>query len=175
MGEHLDYRDWLVGYVNNGREDYGPMLRELSRKEFYSLVKYDEDRAADGVALRETWAETVGYRGDTAWGPCTVLEVLIGIALRIEFQLFGSRWMDEWQAPEIFWEMARNLGLEKYAGDLSEQKYDEISLICDKFVERLYKRHGEGNIFGPQNTEKDVRKMNIWAQMGLFMREKWPI
>ena len=54
------YVTWLVQKMNivEGK-NYGMLLRELYRKEFYAVVKYDEDRGADGVALREVWADEV--------------------------------------------------------------------------------------------------------------------
>ena len=73
------YRDWLVDDVNIV-EDYTYLLRELYNIEFFSLVKYDEDRGVDGLALREKWATEVNYNGSLDFGPANVLEVLIGIA-----------------------------------------------------------------------------------------------
>ena len=74
-------------------------IRELPQ--FYSVIKYDEDRG-DGVALRRTWANEVGYNGPLDFGPATVLETIIGISLRIEDQIFGGPWADEWDYKKVF-------------------------------------------------------------------------
>lgn len=171
-----DYRNWLVASMNVVPEkNYGPLLRELYRREFYSLVQYDEDRASDGTALRATWAEETGYPGDTEFGPCSVLEALIGIAMRVEFQLFGSRWADEWDYKKIFWHLIDNLGLLGFEGDLTPLDYEKIVTVSENFCNRKYRRDGFGNIFCIFEAEKDLRKLNIWTQMGLYIRQKWPI
>lgn len=168
------YRDWLIDQVNIV-EDYTHLLRELFSIEFYSLIKYDEDRGADGLALREEWATVVRYNGSLDFGAANVLEVLIGIAKRIEFQLFGTRYVDEWDYVNIFWDMINNLGLIDMFGTLSRYTFDEINEIVTHFMDRDYFRHEKGNIFVIKNDNRDLRKLNIWTQMGLYIREKWPI
>ena len=96
------YRDWLINKVNDRVEDYTHLLRELYAIEFYSLIKYDEDRGMDGLGLRDEWAEGLGFRGSLDFGPANVLEVLIGIAKRIEFQLFGTPYYDDWDYVNVF-------------------------------------------------------------------------
>ncbi|MDX9917284.1 MAG: hypothetical protein RBT15_04635 [Gudongella sp.] len=169
------YRDWLIDQVNIIEEDYTHLLRELYSIEFYSLVKYDEDRGMDGLALRDEWAEGVGFKGSLDFGNVRVLEVLIGIARRIEFQLFGTRYYDEWDEVAIFWDMIENLGLDSMFGDISRYVFDEIRENVTHFLNREYFRHKKGNIFKFHNEPKDLRKLNIWTQMGLYIREKWPI
>lgn len=169
------YRDWLIDQVNIIEEDYTHLLRELYSIEFYSLVKYDEDRGMDGLALRDEWAEGVGFKGSLDFGNANVLEVLIGIARRIEFQLFGTRYYDEWDDVTIFWDMIENLGLDGMFGDISRYVFDEIRENVTHFLNREYFRHKKGNIFKFNNEPKDLRKLNIWTQMGLYIREKWPI
>ena len=169
-----DYRDWLVNKVNIV-EDYTHLLRELYNIEFYSIIKYDEDRGMDGISLREEWAEGVGFEGSLDFGVANVLEVLIGIAKRIEFQLFGTIYYDEWDYVNIFWDMIENLGLGEMFGTLSRYTFDEIREKVTHFLDRDYFRHKNGNIFRFENDPKDLRKLNIWTQMGLYIREKWPI
>lgn len=168
------YRDWLIDNVNIV-EDYTYLLRELFNIEFFSLVKYDEDRGVDGLALREQWATGVRYEGSLDFGPANVLEVLIGIAKRIEFQLFGTKYYEEWDYVAIFWDLIDNLGLGDCFGDISRYTFDEIHEIVSHFLNREYFRHKKGNIFIFENEPKDLRKLNIWTQMGLYIREKWPI
>lgn len=171
--EERDYRDWLIAKVNVV-EDYTYMLRELYNIEFYSLVKYDEDRGMDGMALREAWSEEVGYTGSLDFGVANVLEVLIGIAMRIEFQLFGSVYMDEWDYVRVFWELVYNLGIDDMYGTLSRYDFDAIHSKVTQWMDRTYKRNEKGNIFMFMEGPKNLQKMNIWDQMGLFIREKWP-
>ena len=62
-----------------------------------------------------------------------MLEVLIGIARRIEFQLFGTYYYDEWDYVRIFWDLIENLGLIEMFGTLSRYTFDEIRSNCDTF------------------------------------------
>ena len=169
------YRDWLIDNVNDMDHDYTHLLRELFTIEFYSLVKYDEDRGMDGMALREEWATVMEYNGSLDFGVANVLEVLIGISKRIEFQLFGTQYFDEWDYVNIFWELIDNLGFSEMFGDISRYTFDEIRQNVTHFLDRDYFRHKNGNIFKFKNEPKDLRKLNIWTQMGLFIREKWPV
>lgn len=170
-----EYRDWLISLVNDRKHDYTQLLRELYSIEFYSLINYDEDRGADGMMLREEWGEGVGFKGSLDFGVANVLEVLIGIAKRIEFQLFGTRYYDEWDYINIFWDLIRNLGLEEIYGDVFRDVFDEIRKNVTLFLDRDYFRHKNCNIFVFETPPKNLKKLNIWAQMAIYMREKWPI
>lgn len=167
------YRKWLVDQVNIfGDRDYTDLLCVLYDIEYYSIVKYDEDRGMDGVALRDSWMDEVGVRVDANWGNVNVLEVLVGIAKRMEFQLWGSRYMDEWNYQKLFWDLINNLGLSGMSGTLEKDDCDTIFIFVTDFLDRCYTF---GNIFVTQEGVRSMRKMNIWAQMMLYLREKWPI
>lgn len=170
-----DYRDWLIKLVNKNHQDYKYMLRELYSIEFYSLVQYDEDRGMDGLALRDEWAEGARFKGSLDFGVANVLEVLIALSKRIEFQLFGTEYYDQWDYVNIFWDLMDNLGLSEMFGDVSRYTFDEISEIVTFFMDRDYFRHNYCNIFRFKHAPKNLQKLNIWTQMGLYVREKWPI
>lgn len=169
------YLTWLVKRMNvvDGK-NYGMLLREMYRIEFYSVVKYDEDRGSDGIVLRETWADEVGYRGNVSFGPPRVLEALVGISLRIEDQIFGGPWADEWDYKNIFWNLIDNLGLIEYDGVLNSIDYDKVVTILDRFLARTYQCDTFGNIFRFSVIPDKMRKMNLWSQMQLYIAEKWP-
>lgn len=169
------YRDWLIAQVNNRPEDYTYLLRELYNIKFYALVKYDEDRGVDGLALRDEWAEGLGFKVNLDFSEANVLEVLIGIARRIEFQLFGTPFYDEWDYTAIFWELIHNLGFSDMFGTLSRYVFDEIRQNVSHFLDREYFRHRNCNIFKFDHTPKNLQNLNIWTQMGLYIREKWQI
>ena len=171
-----DYRDWLISLVNDRKQDYTQLLRELYSIDFYSLVNYDEDRGKDGLMLREEWVKGSRFKGSlSAFGVANVLEVLIGIARRMEFHLFGTRYYNDWDYVNIFWDLINNLGLYEIYGDVSRDTFDEIRQKVTHFLERDYFRHKNGNIFVFENNPKNLQKLNIWDQMAIYMREKWPI
>lgn len=169
------YVTWLVQRMNVVEEkNYGMLLRELYRKEFYAIVKYDEDRGADGVALREVWADEVDYRGPLSFGPPRVLETIIGISLRIEDQIFGGPWADKWDHKMIFWDLINNLGLLDYDGVLSNGDYEIVGTVLDQFLSKPSHRDTFANIFTFSVTPGNLRKMNLWGQMHAYIAEKWP-
>ena len=170
-----DYRDWLIDLVNDRGVDYVPLLRELYNIEFYSLINYDEDRGQDGLMLREEWADLTRFKGSLDFGVANVLEVLIGIARRMEFQLFGTKYCDEWDYVNIFWDLIRNLGLDGVFGDISRDTFDEIRQNVTHFLNREYFRHKNCNIFDFEFVPKNLQKLNIWSQMAIYMRQKWPL
>lgn len=169
------YLAWLVGRINVIEDrDYDGLLRVLYGHEFYSVVKYDEDRGSDGIVLRDTWADEVGYNGDISFGPPSVLETLIGISLRIEAQIFGGPWADEWDYKKVFWDLINNLGLLEYDGYLSVSDYDDIVTLLDEFLSKTSHCDTFANIFHFSVTPRGLRKMNLWGQMHLYIAEKWP-
>lgn len=172
--EEAEYLTWLVRRMNVvPHKNYGMLLRELYRKEFYSNIDHDEDRGADGIVLRDTWADEVGYKGDIDFGPPRILETIIGISLRIEDRIFGGPWIDEWDYKRIFWDLINNLGLTQYDGVLTGLEYEKVGTVLDNFLTKV-SRDTFPNIFAFSVTPQNLRKMNIWSQMGLYIEEKWP-
>lgn len=167
-----EYREWFIDQLNVVDDlDYGPLLCELFDVEFYSLVKYDEDRGADGIALRDVWSDEFDCQENFDFGPPRLLEVLVGIAKRIEFQLFGTEYMDDWSYVRIFWELIGNLGLKEMHGELSESACDTFLSICDTFLRRCDKNV---TLFCIKSDGRDMRKLPLWTQIGIYIREKWP-
>lgn len=169
------YVGWLVNRMNvvDGK-NYGMLLRELYRKEFYAVVKYDEDRGEDGIALRNDWADEFGYQGPISFGQPRVLETIIGISLRIEDQIFGGPWADEWDYKKIFWNLIDNLGLSGFDGILSKGDYDKIVTVLDEFLSKTSHCDTFANIFVFSVTPRNLKKMNLWGQMHAYIGEKWP-
>lgn len=172
--EENEYLNWLVYRMNVvPHKNYGMLLRELYRWEFYSSVPNDEDRGSDGVVLRHTWADEAGYRGSLDFGPPRLFETFVGISLRIEDRIFGGPWMDDWDYKRIFWDLINNLGLIEYDGVLTSLEYENVGTVLTKFLSKV-SRDSFPNIFVFSVTPKGLRKMNFWTQMGLYIREKWP-
>ncbi len=174
--EEAEYLNWLVARINVvPNKNFGVLLRELYRWEFYSGVPHDEDRGADGMAIRNTWADEAGYKrfGDIDFGPPRILETIVGIALRVEDRIFGGPWADEWDYKRIFWDLINNLGLIEYDGILTSLEYDEVGTVLRNFLEKP-SRDKFPNIFVFSVTPKNLKKMNLWSQMGMYIQEKWP-
>lgn len=173
------YFDFLCDIVGR-TEQYGNLLARLYELNFYSLVPNDDNRAADGEQLRIIFLDEKG-KANTASsfsdliGACTVLEMLIGVASRLEFDLSGSRW--ERTVGEWFWVLIDNIGLE-WCDDMGwemEDREQEVDERIDILLERKYGSDGNGGLFPLKNPKKDQRDIEIWYQMSAWIIENYPI
>lgn len=142
---------------------YRKLLAYLHSVEFtYSMPK-DADRACDGVDLRYRFAYETDNDGieDHIKGPCSVLEMMIAMAIRCEEVMddpeYGNR-TSQW-----FWRMIINLGL----GDMVNARFDEyyVQDVVNKFLNREYESDGRGGLFRVRNCDYDLRHVSLWKQM----------
>lgn len=172
-----DYFQWLCKKIRVDEPDhsYWILAKELYKKEFYSLIEKDFNRESDGIELRRDYMFDSGnWSASLVDAPCSVFEMLIGLAEKIDGML--SEGESEDQSYIYFWEMITNLGLD----DVTDDKYAEygpfyISERLDKFLERKYTMKGKGNIFPMKYSKKDQRKIEIWYQMQEYLLENYPI
>lgn len=172
-----DYYEWLVSLIHANKypEEYGydKLLRHLHDIDFRYILERDQSRAEDGEYLRYRYAISEGYEDsyeeimDILHGPCSVLELMIALAIRCEGDmddaLFGNR-TGQW-----FWNMVVNLGL----GTMSDQRYDrqKVVEIIDRFLDREYEPDGRGGLFTLKDCNYDLRKIEIWYQMCWYLDE----
>lgn len=169
------YYNWLVGTVAGSAEhdSYRSLFGLLMDIDFCSLVAHDENRLADGLGLREEFADLFScdelfWRGHISCDS-SVLEVLIAIAIRWDNELMpmpeGHRY-GRW-----FWEMLENLGLDRM-NDLNFDE-DEAERIILTFLERDYDQNGNGGLFPMQNPPDDMRKTELSYQLDWYVTEKY--
>lgn len=98
--------------------------------------------------------------------PCSVLEMLIALAFRCEEHIMtdpdiGNR-MGQW-----FWNMIVSLGL----GSMSDSRFDAAYTddVISRFMNRKYKRNGEGGLFTVERCKYDMRTVEIWWQMNWYL------
>lgn len=170
------YFEWLCGLVGRTYE-YRRLLEELHRVEYYSLIPNDDNRGEDGLQLRDKFTDEEGPQAlsQSQNNRCTVLEMLIGLSLRLEFETLQSRW--EKTPSEWFWILIDNLGLE-WCDNLAFEEHDicyTFETTIKKLLERGYESDGNGGLFPLKNPKKDQRKIEIWYQMSAYMLENYPI
>lgn len=170
------YFDFLCGLVG-GKYEYSRLLAQLHGVEFYSLVPNDDNRGADGEQLRNIYIDEVGPTRAPSLpkSPCTVLEMLIGVAYRLEFELLGGNY--ERPAKDWFWVLIDNLGLEWFV-DTNFTQYNVLSEVDEKvqiLLERQYNTDGSGGLFPLSYPQKDQRRVEIWYQMSAWVIENYPI
>lgn len=176
-----EYFSWLCGLVSKDKRwAYHTLCKELHKKEFRWFVPNDDNRCEDGLRLRdrfieennidETHLEVRYFLKDK----CTVFEVLVALAYRMDDQMHPlndskpriARW---------FTEMIRNLRLDGFYdgcdGPVTEAEIDEI---LENFMDRTYDEYGNGGLF-PLKTRprNDQTKVEIWYQLMLYLDENY--
>lgn len=151
------------------------LLHELFKMEFVPLIPNDDNRCADGQDIREDYLDNGGGQHGLPLCYCTVLEMLIALSFRLEFETSQSKW--EKSPCKWFWILIDNLGLNFNENkDLTKQEYlDKIHHSVTLFVNRGYKSNGEGGLFPLKNPKKDQKKVEIWYQMSAYILENYPI
>ena len=175
-----DYFHWLCELVHIDQEErsYWLLAKDLYHAEFYALIERDENRAADGLELREEYLSETGYPDFIdIHGECSVFEMIVGVARRIDFQTRdpfeeGGDSCD--RTAYWFWEMMENLGLTEFSDDVYMQVegFDIVDSIINQLVERQYESDGNGGLFPLRYPAEDQRNTEIWYQMCAYLNEK---
>lgn len=171
------YFEWMYQLVCDEKDSNGPSYRKLLRylhgTEFVFTIPMDDNRAADGMDLRyrfgyENSYEPVIIANFLDDRPCSVLEMLVALAMRCEEHIMDdpdignrtSRW---------FWIMVSNLGLSR----MDDQRYnvDHTEAAVTRFLNREYRRDGKGGLFMIPNCKYDLRNVEIWYQMCWYLRD----
>jgi hypothetical protein len=150
-----------------GDYNTGLLLRYLHKIEFYSLIPNDDNRGEDGKRLREIFLDNSGESFHLPEEPCTVLEMFIGLAYRMENELkCGPHWLS---VSECFWLFLKNLNL----GWSDNDNDAAVKEVISSFLERKYKRNGNGGIFPLKQTHNNQKKVEIWYQMQEYLLENY--
>lgn len=180
MTENM-YFQWLCEKVNlysPDNEIYTSLVRILMEREFYWIIDNDSNRASDGQYLRVMFEKEIHdttYFGDIN-APCSMLEMLIALAKRIDDILYDSE-----RGPRVdywFWMLIGNLGLDPATDEEISWngKYGEkfVNRTIDHFLERKYSKKGYGGLFPlHSNRYSDQRNVEIWYQMNYYVIENF--
>ena len=167
-----EYFEWLCNLVCSSKTpesiSYRRLLMELHSIEFTYSIPMDENRADDGIQLRYRYALQIGYESclDCLEGPCSVLEMMIALAIRCEEDImddprYGNR-TSQW-----FWQMIVNLGI----GHMTDNRFNR-ALVRDNidiFLNREYQPNDTGGLFVIKNYKGDLRTVEIWYQLCLYL------
>lgn len=170
MSEPLDhtYFRWLCAKVIPRHSDnYHGLLAVLHRTPFEWTVHGDHNRAGEGVELRQYFLLETSRTPEFGWFelPASVLEVLIALATRANFQL------DTMSVSDWFWLMMENLGLKDFRR-ICERNVSEIERILHTFVWRTYGSDGAGGLFPLLEPKRDQRRIEIWYQFCDYVEDR---
>lgn len=172
------YFNWMYDLMCSKRFhkdiSYRKLFMTLHDIEFTYSIEKDFNRAEDGIDLRYRFATSTYNRYvdevddivEELDGPCSVLEMLIALAIRCEENImddpaYGNR------STFWFWGMIRNLGL----SSTNDERFDKVKVIdaVNIFLNREYAPDGRGGLFTIKNCTEDLRDVEIWVQLCWYL------
>lgn len=171
-----EYFNWLYNIVcdDTSNVTYRSLLWYMFNIEFVWLIDMDENRASDGISLRYRFGQDAGYSrreiDSLNYMPCSVLEMMIALSLDIEEHIMCDPSIGD-RTGQWFWNMIASLGLL----GMSDGKFDMYYAgeKIDIFLERRYKKNGEGGLFTVKDRSLDMRQEEIWVQANWYLDENF--
>lgn len=166
------YFRWMCDLIETTKtvNSYSFLLKKLHATPFVVIIDRDVDRVLDGKLLRNDY---FGAAPSTESGRASVLEVLIGIAQRLndmDMEEVNANRTAKW-----FWELINNLTLDKFTDDVwyEYDVVDDVEDILNTFIERKYLANGVGGLFPLKEPSKNQANVEIWYQMSEYLQEKY--
>lgn len=174
-----EYFEWLCNKVidDNSSVKYSKLMSCLFDSFFIPVMSMDENRADDGKNLRYRFGREndipssvilveldSGDHDDS--DACSILEMMVALSIRCEETIMTDEQYGD-RTGTWFWNMIVSLGL----GTMNDLRFDEkyTNIVIDRFLNREYKRNGEGGLFTINSIKKDMRKFEIWYQMCWYL------
>lgn len=168
-----DYRQYLIWLCRLEKmRHYEDLFEILHDTTFTYTLERDENREGDGYALRDDYmipAEFEVYREDFNHQRCSVFEMLIGLAIRVDREYIGDP--AEPHPEKFFMEMIKNLGLDRYR--YFEPNRDNIVKKLEEWMNREFSRDGRGSPFPVKHDVRDQRKLEMWDQMLSYLNKEY--
>jgi hypothetical protein len=166
------YLTWLYSQIGsvklrNRSKSHWSLARQLFKKEFVWFIPNDDNRVEDGRDLRFEFLEANGLTADEEWLSmgCSMLELLIGLARRLTFEMEGE--------PRVwFWHMIEMLDLFQYNDRVYDaQAEDKIDEALNRVIFRTYEADGRGGLFPLRRPPADQREVELWYQVSAYLLE----
>lgn len=163
-----EYFEWIYQLVCKDTKglSYRKLLCKLYDTPFNYTIAMDGNRAEDGVDLRYRFGYECGFANSAVADyldnkDCSVLEMMVALAIRCEEHIMDNPDIGD-RTGKWFLDMIVNLGLEKMTDDHFDKRYVESAL--NRFLNREYKRNGDGGLFTVHHNRIDMRSVEIWYQ-----------
>lgn len=167
----LYYLQWLEHNLTvegqHPDRSYTDLVTAMFNTEFTWSVPMDDNRLADGMEVRADFAHTHDVRqaDARALGPCSFIEVLLGLARRMAFVSGGSP--NHWA-----WQLLINLELDRMWDRLSRSKMQHTRQKMERVMNRTYQPNGVGGFFPLAWPDGDQRAIELWAQLNAYAAEQ---
>lgn len=182
---YLSYLCSLVGLDNRDGKSYMILAHLLHDKDYYWTLPMDENRAYDGIALRNRWytlvkdakmpdGETPRYSYDALSRTCSVFEMMVALAVRCDEAIMWDKSKGD-RTAQWFWCMIENLGFTEYSDDsILVDASNIISTTIQNALDRTYEYDGLGGFWPVKNPTRDQREVELWYQMCSYLEERFP-
>lgn len=172
------YLSWLqtIGGADNNSfgNGYNILFKTLHEIPFKVVLERDKNRISDAFKLRDMFKDVTCYAMYDCIEdmPVTFLELIISMALRMEFIISSSEDIDE--TGKWVWVLLNNLNLEWF-DDITwtDDSEIEVHYICEVVMDRTYDINGYGGLFPLKASTDDQRKIELWYQMNHFLNENF--
>lgn len=166
----MSYFDWLCMYAcpdGYKRSDYRRLLLALYDTEFYWTLNHDENRADDGLRLRDQYEDETGELCDET-GPCSLFEMFLGLSIRCDNELMYDPDSGN-QVGRWFWMMLENLQLDSFV----DRNFDDgrFQWIVFHFMDRNYGESGQFCPFFVHGNVHRLERMELVYQLNYYL--KW--
>ena len=179
-----EYMLWLGRKSGLIRDDdplgdqYFNLVIELFKHPYVPMIKNDENRYKDALALRYEFRveRNYGYLKRLNDYPCSFLELLVSVGQRMDYGLTDGT--ESCISTWIFL-MLDNIGLSRYTDDYFENEDEayqsrmEILSILLRFDNRDFEYDGTGGLFPLKHPHQDQRETELWFQMNSYMIENY--
>lgn len=170
------YFEWMRQKVYDDEHplsySYGRLLAYLYDHDYRWVLEFDSNRAADGVSLRYQYAYERGipYSDIPQDWPCTVLEMLVALAMKCESIMSNPAMGD--RTGLWFWLMLSNLEFSK----LPDHNFDlaTADFLLNRFFSNAYSPDGHGGLFTIPGIQEDLRYVDIYTQMYWYLDAMFP-
>lgn len=159
------YFEWVYNTMCQ-TEDYTKLFETLHQMEFVYVNPYDANRLSDGLSLRNRYKYITNDNTVYEYNnPCSVLEMIAALAIRCEYIMDDPTKGD--RTSQWFWVMIVSLGI----GNMNNNNYDEdyIYECINIFLNHDYERDGKGGLFFVRGYTGDMRALEIWEQMCIYL------
>lgn len=169
------YFEWIYQLVCKDAKglSYRKLLCKLYDTPFNYTIAMDGNRAEDGADLRYRFGYEQGIDSAVIADclddrDCSVLEMMVALAIRCEEHIMDNPDIGD-RTGKWFLDMIVNLGLDKMTDEHFNKHYVEQTL--DRFLNREYKRNGNGGLFTVHYNQIDMRSVEIWYQAMWYLDE----
>lgn len=165
-----DYRNWLI--EKTGLQFYKQLCTQLHDIRFVYEYRMDENREADGVALRYRFGHDrcissteISSKLNQIDG-CSMLEMMVALALRIEEQIMADPEEGD-RTGHWFYQMIVSLGLDGY----DDRHYNPTAVqeVINHYLNGDYLPSGRGGLFTVADPSIDMRTLDIWYQAQRYL------